>query len=221
MRIRVAALLTRRWVALAAALVALAAVHPVAAQEALPAPVADAPADAVAQLPAAAAQEPAGDIQDAPGAQYPALLSQLPDYYYRPDYYNRPGLGARAIADYGPPGYQEREFQDAPGAPEYTPITPPPRLTPAEREKFVTRGMMPGSFLVPGTTTSFRLRGFVRLTGLYDFDPIGSRDDFVTNTIPVPQGVGQNENFAARYSRFALETWTPTCVHVMERPHVH
>src|SRR5262249_25648441 len=37
-----------------------------------------------------------------------------------------------------------------------------------------------------------------------------SRDDFVTNTIPVPQQSGQNYNMAARYSRFALETWTPT-----------
>jgi hypothetical protein len=70
--------------------------------------------------------------------------------------------------------------------------------------------MAPGSFLVPMTNTSFRFRGFVRLTGLYDLDPIGSRDDFVTNTIPVPQRSGQNDNFSARYSRFGLESWTPT-----------
>src|SRR5262249_27168861 len=68
----------------------------------------------------------------------------------------------------------------------------------------------PGSLLVPGTNTSFRFRGFVRLTGLYDFNPIGSRDDFVTNTIPVPQQSGQNQNVAARYSRIGLDTWTPT-----------
>jgi len=54
-----------------------------------------------------------------------------------------------------------------------------------------------------------RIRGFVRATGLYDFNPIGSRDDFVTNTIPVPQTTGQNANVAARCSRFAIESWTP------------
>jgi hypothetical protein len=97
--------------------------------------------------------------------------------------------------------------------PEFTFIPPPVPVTPEERERFVVRGIFPGSFLVPGTNTSFRLRGFVRLTGLYDFDPIGSRDDFVTNTIPVPQQVGQNQNFSARYSRFAVETWTPTPIH--------
>src|SRR5262249_49791470 len=74
----------------------------------------------------------------------------------------------------------------------------------------VTRGLFPGSFLVPGTNTSFRFRGFVRATGLYDFNPIGSRDDFVTNTIPVPQQNGQNQNISARYSRIGLDTWTPT-----------
>ncbi|MBL8793706.1 MAG: porin [Planctomycetia bacterium] len=148
--------------------------------------------------------------QEGPGAEYLPPVGALPPYYYRMDYYERSGVGARAIADYAPPGYQARDIEEVPGLPEFTPITPPPRLTPEEQAKFVTRGMMPGSFLIPGTSTSFRLRGFVRLAGLYDLDPIGSRDDFVTNTIPVPQTTGQNFNWGARYSRFALETWTPT-----------
>ena len=76
--------------------------------------------------------------------------------------------------------------------PEFAPIPPPVPVTPEERLKFVTRGIVPGSFLVPGTNTSFRLRGFVRLTGMYDFNPIGSQDSFVTNTIPAPQQGGQN-----------------------------
>jgi hypothetical protein len=96
--------------------------------------------------------------------------------------------------------------------PEFTPITAPAPVTPEERQKFVTRGLAPGSFLVPGTNTSFRFRGFVRLTGLYDLNPIGSRDDFVTNTIPVPQQNGQNNNVSARYSRIGLDTWTPTSI---------
>ena len=150
------------------------------------------------------------DGQEPPGAKDPYRTTPLPAYYFQTSYYNRPGLGAKPIADYAPPGYEAREFQDAPGAPEFSPILGPVQVTPDQANKFLTRGMFPGSFLVPGTNTSFRLRGFVRLAGLYDFDPIGSRDDFVTSTIPVPQQIGQNTNFAARYSRFALETWTPT-----------
>jgi hypothetical protein len=136
----------------------------------------------------------------------------LPPYYYRPSYYDTPGIGARPLADYAPPGYEPRETDEgqAPGTPEFTPIPPPAPITPEERQKYVTRGLFPGSFLVPGTNTSFRFRGFVRATALYDFDPIGSRDIFVPNTIPVPQQSGQNQNISARYSRIGLDTWTPT-----------
>lgn len=146
-------------------------------------------------------------------AEYRPSSAPLPEYYYRPGYYDQAGIGARPLADYAPPGLEEREFQDAPGAPEYTPITAPARVTPEEREKFVTRGLFPGSYLVPGSNTSFRFRGFVRLTGLYDFNPILSRDDFVTATIPVPQQRGENFNYSARYSRIGLDTWTPTAFH--------
>jgi hypothetical protein len=154
------------------------------------------------------------EMQEGPGVPefYRPIEAPLPDYYYQPSYYDSPGIGARPLADYAPPGYIEREFQDAPGVPEFSPITAPVPLTPAELQKFVGRGMMPGSFLVPGTATSFRLRGFVRLTGLYDLNPIGSRDDFVTNTIPIPKQVGQNNNLSARPSRIGFETWTPTTI---------
>jgi hypothetical protein len=152
--------------------------------------------------------------QEGPGVPefYHPISDPLPPYYYRPAYYDTPGIGARPLADYAPPGYEPRETDEgqAPGTPEFTPLPTPEPVTPEERQKFVTRGLFPGSFLVPGTNTSFRFRGFVRLTGLYDFNPIGSRDDFVTNTIPVPQQSGQNNNFSARYSRIGLDTWTPT-----------
>jgi hypothetical protein len=94
--------------------------------------------------------------------------------------------------------------------PEFTPIYPPEPITTEERQKFVTRGVFPGSFLVPGTDTSFRLRGFVRLVALYDFNPIDLKDQFVTSFIPVPQQHGENFNLSARISRIGLETWTPT-----------
>lgn len=134
----------------------------------------------------------------------------LPTYYFQPAYYNNDEIGARPLADYAPPGYEARNFQDAPGAPEFTRLVPPPRVIEEDRDNAVVRGMMPGSFLIPGTNTSLRLRGFVRLTSLFDFDPIGSRDDFVTNTIPVPEQSGQNFNMSARYSRIVIESFTPT-----------
>jgi hypothetical protein len=159
--------------------------------------------------------EPRGP-QEGPGVPefFRPHYTPFPSYYYEPSYYNSPGLGARPLADYAPPGYVPRESQDdVPGVPEFTQITPPAPLTAEEREKFVTRGMFPGSFLVPMTNTSFRLRGFVRLVGVYDFNPIALKDQFVTSTIPVPQQHGENANLSARISRIGLETWTPTTFH--------
>lgn len=132
----------------------------------------------------------------------------LPKYFFEPSYYSAVDVGARPIADYAPPGFMPREQQDGPGVPEFTPITPPP-IEPSPLD-FVERGMFPGSFLAPGTDTSIRFRGFVRLAALYDFEPINTADAFVTNAIPVPQQAGQNFNMSARLSRFGLETWTPT-----------
>ena len=148
--------------------------------------------------------------QDVPAAALDTEYEPLPDYYYSSSYYNRVGLGARALADYAPPGYEARDQQEGPAEPEYRRITAPPQLTARERNDFVTRGMYPGSFLAPGTSTSVRLGGFVRLAGLFDFDPIGVPDAFVTNSIPAPQQIGQNFNASGRISRFNLETWTPT-----------
>jgi hypothetical protein len=152
------------------------------------------------------------DQQEGPGVAefFHPTSSPLPDYFYRPAYYERPVVSPRSVEEYAPPGYEARDQQVGPGTPEFTPIPTPVPVTPDERDKFVVRGIFPGSFLVPGTNTSFRLRGFVRLMGLYDFDPIGSRDSFVPNTIPVPQQQGQNYNMSARMSRIALESWTPT-----------
>jgi hypothetical protein len=164
-------------------------------------------------------EQPPGE-KEAPGAlllrPLIEVLSKSGELYEAPplpsaDYLQR-AVGPHAYADYAPYGFETRETDEgqAPGVPEFTPITSPAPVTPEEQAKFVTRGLAPGSFLVPGTNTSFRFRGFVRLTGLYDFNPIGSRDDFVTNTIPVPQQSGQNYNMSARYSRIGLDTWTPT-----------
>ncbi|MCO6455622.1 MAG: porin [Pirellulaceae bacterium] len=155
------------------------------------------------------------DPQAGPGANYRSegdLFNgdPLPNYAYFREYYDRFGPGARPLADYAPPGYEPRDQQQGPAVPEFTRVSPPPQLTSRQLDQFVTRGLYPGSFLVPGVNTSVRLRGFVRLAALYDFDPIGVPDAFVTNSIPVPQQIGQNFNMSGRISRFALETWTPT-----------
>jgi hypothetical protein len=155
---------------------------------------------------------PARDVQDGPGVPefYIPRSDPLPPYYYRPEYYEQLIGGPKTVIWYAPPGYEARDQQYGPATPEFIFLTPPAPVSPEERQKFVVRGVVPGSFLVPGTNTSFRFRGFVRLMGLYDFDPIGSRDSFVPNTIPVPQTQGQNWNYGARYSRIAIESWTPT-----------
>ncbi len=153
--------------------------------------------------------EPRGQ-GETPGAYYDPEYQAPPAYFYESSYYNQYYGGARPYADYAPPGYEARDQQVGPGSPEFSRLTPPRPPEAGQVDNFVTRGMYPGSFLAPGTNTSVRLRGFVRLATLFDFDPIGVPDAFVTNSIPVPQQIGQNFNMSGRISRFALETWTPT-----------
>jgi hypothetical protein len=66
-------------------------------------------------------------------------------------------------------------------------------------------GLMPGRF----SNTKYKWYGFVRLDGIYDFQPIGSTDDFVTSSIPIPQGEGQNAVLTPRYTRIGFDTETP------------
>ena len=118
------------------------------------------------------------DVQDTPAGEYQPYSAPIPGYYYRPGYNFTAGFATqlRTVIEYAPPGYEARDQQWGPGTREFMPLPSPVPVTPEERERFVVRGLVPGSFLVPGTNTSFRFRGFVRLMGLYDFDPIGSAD---------------------------------------------
>lgn len=152
----------------------------------------------------------AADEQVTPGIGFPRGRLVIPDYVYESDYYNRTYGGIRPAAEYAPPGYYPRDQQEGPADPEYFRLYPPPRLNDEERDRFFSPGYVPGSILVPGTRTSVLFRGFLRLGTLYDFDPVGVNDAFVTNSIPVPQQDGANLNFSARTSRFSIETWTPT-----------
>ncbi|HVK09097.1 MAG TPA: DcaP family trimeric outer membrane transporter [Gemmataceae bacterium] len=67
------------------------------------------------------------------------------------------------------------------------------------------------SALLPGNfkDTKYKWYGFVRLDGIYDFHPMGSTDSFVTATIPIPQGKGQNAVLTPRYTRLGFDTLTP------------
>ncbi len=173
-------------------------------EDTLPAPTGEAPPGLQPRSEQGAPGEPEFESDDVRESD------PLPEYIYDPDRYDSFAYEIHQLADYAPQGYETRDYQSAPGDPEFTQLTAPVRVSQEERDKFVVGGIVPGSFLAPGTNTSFRLRGFVRLAGLYDLDPIGVRDAFVTNSIPVPQTTGQNFNMSARISRFALETWTPT-----------
>ena len=67
------------------------------------------------------------------------------------------------------------------------------------------------SALLPGNfkDTKYKWYGFVRLDTIYDFKPMGSTDSFVTSSIPVPQGKGQNFVMTPRYTRLGFDTLTP------------
>jgi hypothetical protein len=67
------------------------------------------------------------------------------------------------------------------------------------------------SALLPGNfkDTKYKWYGFVRLDAIWDARPIKSTDDFVTSSIPVPQGRGQNVSLTPRYSRLGFDTETP------------
>ncbi|MEL6927866.1 MAG: DcaP family trimeric outer membrane transporter [Cyanobacteria bacterium J06600_6] len=52
-------------------------------------------------------------------------------------------------------------------------------------DAIVTTGDFPGSINIPGTNTSFRIGGFVRLQGIYDFDSLGRDTGVFNRTIPL------------------------------------
>jgi len=151
------------------------------------------------------------DYQSAPGSasEYVPATPAYRTYEYFSQYYEEPGIGPRPYADYAPYGYYPLDYQEAPGAPLYERILPPVAVTPEELATSIVRGPLASSFIVPGTGTSFRISGFVRMGANYSYDPIGTPDLFVTRTIPVPNGPGQNMNFSARPTRLSLDSWTP------------
>lgn len=75
-------------------------------------------------------------------------------------------------------------------------------------------GSFPRSVRIPGTETSVRLYGFVRLTGSRDFEGRNRSDVQSANTVPLTRGSaarqGGDFQFGARRSRLGVETRTNT-----------
>lgn len=172
----------------------------------------------------AQAQQPSPPATDSDVPNTPAQLG--PGELYNPSQLSRadyllPGVGPRSYADYAPPGFYPEDYQEAPGVPEFIPITAPATVTAEERQKFVTRGLFPGSFLIPGSNTSFRFSGFVRLGETFDFNPIGSTDSFVTNSIPVPAGAGTEHELQCPPHPAVAGLLDAHLAQRLERPHLH
>lgn len=181
-------------------------------QDAPGAALQDAPGAVYGNVPGAVYEDgPGATIGLSPEAERRAL-SVARDYERRARNYAEPGLGVKPFADYAPEGYYSLDYQEAPGAPLYQIITPPPVVTAEQLDELVIRGPLPGSFLVPGSRTAMRLSGFVRLGANYDFDAIGTPDLFVTRSITTPEEPAQNMNFSARPTRISLDTWTPSSI---------
>lgn len=161
--------------------------------------------------------DPATDYQSASFDPFDPLIESdigqnysMMAYQSLASHYDDLATGPKQYADYAPEGFYPLDYQEAPGASLYTRLTPAPAISQDDFDRLVIRGPVPGSFMVPGTPTSIRLSGFVRMGANYDFQPVGTPDLFVTRTIPVPQTPGQNVNYSARPTRISLDTWTPT-----------
>ncbi len=116
-----------------------------------------------------------------------------------------------SVHEYGPPGHVRRRNGEGPSVPVFVPVQPRPAVADGiegDDGSFVRKGTADNSYLVPGSSTSYRWGGFIHMDTMFDFNPIGATDDFVTATIPVPGERGQNSNFTPRYSRLDWETHT-------------
>jgi hypothetical protein len=86
--------------------------------------------------------------------------------------------------------------------------------TPELPPDVITAGDFPGSMRIPGTDAAVKFGGRVRVALVTTIDPLGSKDRFLTNSIPVdPEPLpdsGKQTNINANTSRFNFEARTPT-----------
>ena len=79
----------------------------------------------------------------------------------------------------------------------------------------ISMGSFPGSLMIPGTQTSFKLGGYVKLDYDYDFSVARTAiGGFDARSIPLPGAAGHGvhgvSQFTASESRFNIETRTPS-----------
>ena len=67
----------------------------------------------------------------------------------------------------------------------------------------------PGFVLIPGTTSSLKIGGYIKLDGIYDFKDAGDRFVFDPKTIPVSGGAGAQSSYTVRQTRLNLDIITP------------
>jgi hypothetical protein len=87
---------------------------------------------------------------------------------------------------------------------------PPAKPPPAADEGLLKKGSFAGSYLLPGTSVSVKVGGYLKLDVIHDFDAIGSEDSFDPTTIPTDGTKGENTQVQAKQTRLNLDVRTPT-----------
>ena len=107
---------------------------------------------------------------------------------------------------------QQAVIRDAQQRGTFTLDRRPEQTTPDffDLNKYAAEGDFPGSIRLPGTSTSIQIGGFAQLDMIFDFDRIGSRDNFIPRTIPTDIGGAGETNFSARQTRLFVKTTSPT-----------
>lgn len=84
-----------------------------------------------------------------------------------------------------------------------------------ENNQYVTKGLLPGSFLIPGTTTSIRVGGFINFQGIYDatqnLGPKFSIGNLSPNS-PGRRASAGDFHFQSKVSRLIVQSSTPSPV---------
>ncbi|MEP3389791.1 MAG: DcaP family trimeric outer membrane transporter [Reichenbachiella sp.] len=73
----------------------------------------------------------------------------------------------------------------------------------------------PGWWMLPKTSTQFKIGGYVKLDMIHDFNPIGSTDFFDVTKIPTDGSEGERTTLHAKETRLYIDTKTPTKVGVI------
>ena len=80
----------------------------------------------------------------------------------------------------------------------------------AQDKEDVKKELPAGWWMIPKTSTQFKIGGYVKIDFINDFNPIASPDFFDVSKIPTDGSEGQNTNLNAKETRIFLDTRTPT-----------